>query len=140
MLLNIDPVLTGRLLWALDELGHGDAVVVADAHFTAAKLARKHLVDLPGLGSPRVLRAIRSVVVPDTYGPALDLMESPDGLQPVQWELIDAAELQGAEHRLVERFAFYDLAAEADLIIRTGETRIYGNALFRKGVTPVAAA
>lgn len=140
MLLKLDPLLTGRLLLALDEMGHGDAVVVADAHFTASKLARKHLIDLPGLSSPRVLTAIRSVTVPDTYGPALDLMESPDGLLPVQEELIAAARLDGTEWRMVERFAFYDLAAQAELIIRTGETRVYGNALFRKGVTPVADA
>lgn len=140
MLLNLDPVLTGRMLLALDEMGHGDGVVIADAHFTASKLARKHLIDLPGLSSPRVLAAIRSVMVPDTHGPALDLMECPDGVLPVQTELIDAARLEGCESRFVERFAFYDLAAEAELIIRTGETRTYGNALFRKGVTPVAQA
>lgn len=140
MLLNLDPILTGRLLLALDEMGHGDAVVIADAHFTAAKLAKKHLVDLPGLSSPRVLTAIRSVLVPDTYGPALDLMEAPGGLLPVQTELIDAAELDGGEPRLIERFAFYDLAEQAELIIRTGETRVYGNAIFRKGVTPVVQA
>ncbi len=136
MLLNLDPILTGQLLMALDEMGHGDAVVIADAHFTASKLAKKHLLDLPGLSSPRVLQAIRSVIVPDTY-PALDLMESPDGLLPVQTELIEAAGLTQADARLVERFAFYDLAAQAELIIRTGETRTYGNALLRKGVTPV---
>ena len=140
MLLNLDPILTGRLLLALDEMGHGDGVVIADAHFTASKLARKHLVDLPGLSSPRVLAAIRSVMVPDTHGPALDLMESPDGVLPVQEELIAAADLQGTEYRMIERFAFYDLAAQAELIIRTGETRVYGNALFRKGVTPVVRA
>lgn len=140
MLLNLDPVLTGRMLMALDEMGHGDAVVIADAHFTASKLARKHLIDLPGLSSPRVLTAIRSVMVPDTHGPSLDLMECPDGVLPVQTELIAAARLEGAESRFVERFAFYDLAREAELIIRTGETRVYGNALFRKGVTPVEPA
>ena len=131
MLLNLDPVLTGRLLLALDEMGHGDAVVVADAHFTASKLARKHLVDLP---------AIRSVIVPDTHGPTLDLMESPDGLLPVQSELVEAARLDGEPYRMIERFAFYDLAAEAELIVRTGETRTYGNAIFRKGVTPIGEA
>lgn len=137
MLLNLDPLLTGKLLLALDEMGHGDAVVIADAHFTAAKLARKHLIDLPGISSPRVLAAIRSVMVPDTYGPTLDLMESPDGLLEVQTELIAAARLEGEPYRMIERFAFYDLAAEAEVIIRTGETRTYGNAIFRKGVTPV---
>lgn len=138
MLLNLDPVLTGQLLLALDEMGHGDAVVIADAHFTASKLAKKHLVDLPGLSSPRVLTAIRSVIVPDTYGPTLDLMEAPDGMLPVQSELIEAAGLEGEPYRMIERFAFYDLAAEAELIIRTGETRTYGNAIFRKGVTPIS--
>ncbi len=139
MLLNLDPVLTGQLLLALDEMGHGDAVVIADAHFTASKLAKKHLIDMPGLSSPRVLRAIRSVMVPDTY-PALDLMESPEGLLPVQIELTEAAGLDAEGARMVERFAFYDLARDAELIIRTGETRTYGNALFRKGVTPVMSA
>lgn len=136
MLLNVDPILTGRLLLALDEMGHGDGVVVADAHFTASKLARKHLIDLPGLSAPRVLQAIRSVLVPDSHAAALDLMESPDGLLPVQTELIAAADLQGCEHRMIERFDFYDLAAEAEVIVRTGEPRPYGNAIFRKGVTP----
>ena len=140
MLLNLDPLLTGQLLMALDEMGHGDGVVIADAHFTASKLAKKHLIDLPEISSPRVLTAIRSVMVPDVYGPTLDLMESPDGLLPVQTELIEAAQLNGEPYRLIERFAFYDLAKEAELIIRTGETRTYGNALFRKGVTPVASA
>ncbi|MFV0406056.1 MAG: RbsD/FucU family protein [Propioniciclava sp.] len=139
MLYNIDPILTGRMLLALDEMGHGDAVVIADAHFTAAKLAKKHRVDLPGISAPRVLTAIRTVLIPDDVGPALDLMESPDGLLPVQEELIAAAGLTTAETSLVERFAFYERAAEAELIIRTGETRIYGNALLRKGVTPVTA-
>ena len=137
MLLNLDPVLSGRLLLALDEMGHGDAVVIADAHFTASRLARRHLIDLPGLGSPRVLAAIRSVLVPDTYGPTLDLMESPDGLLPVQTELIEAARLDGESYRMIERFAFYELAGQAEVIVRTGETRTYGNAIFRKGVTPV---
>ncbi len=140
MLLNIDPLLTGRMLLALDEMGHGNAVVIADAHFTAAALAKKHLIDLPGLSSPRVLAAVRSVLVPDTYGPTLDLMECPDGVQPVQEELIEAARLDGEPYRMIERFAFYDLAAQAELVIRTGETRIFGNAIFRKGVTPVVGA
>ena len=136
MLLNLDPILTGRLLLALDEMGHGDSVVIADAHFTASKLAKKHLIDMPGLTAPRVLQAVRSVIAPDDYGPPLDLMESPDGLLQVQQDLINAAGLTMADARLVERSAFFELARDAELIIRTGETRLYGNALFRKGVTP----
>lgn len=137
VLLNVDPVLTGALLRALDEMGHTDSVVIADAHFPAARLAKIHYVDLPLLSTPRVLEAVCSVIPPDDF-PGLDLMEAPgDDLLPVQSELIASAGLTRETTRLVERFAFYDLAAEASLIIRTGETRIYGNALLRKGVVPV---
>lgn len=138
MLLGIDPVLTGRLLEALDAMGHTDSVVIADAHFPAARLAGGNQVDLPGLSTPRVLRAICSVLPLDD-APGLDLMASPNpDLLDVQRELVDAAGLDdaGDGYELVERYAFYDRAAQAQLIIRTGETRIYGNALVRKGVVP----
>jgi L-fucose mutarotase len=91
MVLNRDRILTGRLLLALDEVGHGEAVVMGDARFTASKPAKKHLADLPGQSLPRVLKAIRSVMMPDTSGPTPDLMECLDGLLPVQEELIEAA-------------------------------------------------
>ena len=58
MLLNLDPVLTGQLPMALDEMEHGDAVVIADAHFAASKLARTHLTDLPGPSTRRALRVM----------------------------------------------------------------------------------
>lgn len=136
MLLGLDPVLTGRLLRALDEMGHTDSVVIADAHFPAARLAGRNAVDLPGLSTPRVLRAICSVLPLDD-APGLDLMASPEpGLLEVQRELVEAAGLSEGGYQLVERYAFYDLAAKAEFIIRTGETRIYGNALVRKGVVP----
>lgn len=139
MLLNIDPVLTGELLLALDEMGHTDSVVVADAHFPASRiaaLAGAACIDVPGLSTPRVLAAVRSVLPPDADGDALDLMDAPGGLLEVQSELIEAAGLTLETTNIVERFAFYDVAAKASLIIRTGETRIYGNAIFRKGVVP----
>lgn len=44
MLNGIDPLLTGELLAALDAMGHGDCVVLADAHFPAARLATRALV------------------------------------------------------------------------------------------------
>ena len=138
MLLTLDPVLTGTILKALDEMGHGDSVVVADAHFPGARLAASAgavFVDLPTLSTPRVLKAICTVVPPDDLpAPGLDLMVCPDGLLDVQRELVEAAGLTVQTSNFVDRFAFYDIAARASLIIRTGETRIYGNALLRKGV------
>ncbi|MEO6505079.1 MAG: RbsD/FucU domain-containing protein [Terrimesophilobacter sp.] len=133
MLSGIDPILTGQLLAQLDAMGHSDAVVVADAHFPAERLARRLLV-LPGLTTPDVLRAIRSVIPLDD-APSLDLMTSADGIRlPVQDELIDAAGAADRDVQFLGRHEFYDVAADAFLVVRTGETRTYGNALLRKGV------
>ncbi len=142
MLLGISPILSGDLLRHLDAMGHSDAVAVVDAHFPAHRLATR-LVELPTLGSPEVLAAIASVVPPDVGDDlaGLDLMQNAEGtVLAVQQELISAAGLGASDVRFVERFMFYDLAESAFLIVRTGETRVYGNALLRKGVVPSAPA
>ena len=132
MLAGIHPLLSGPLLAHLDALGHSDAVVVADAHFPAARLTDR-VVELPGTTAPHVLAALRTVIPLDD-DPALDLMRSADGeVLPVQAELVAVAGAQDT-HRYLERFAFYDVAAAAQVIVRTGETRVYGNAVLRKGV------
>lgn len=133
---GISPILTGELLAHLDAMGHSDAVVLADAHFPAARLARRLLV-LPGLGTPEVLRAVRTVTPLDD-APALDLMAAAGGVrQPVQDELIDAAGAGERDVRFVGRHDFYEVAADAYLIVRTGETRTYGNAVLRKGIVTI---
>lgn len=133
MLQGIHPLLTGALLHALDAMGHSDAVVVADAHFPAAALGSR-LVELPGTSTPDVVAAIRTVLPLDD-APALDLMTSADGdVLEVQRELMAAAGTAEQTTRFVDRFAYYDLARTAFVIVRTGETRSYGNALLRKGL------
>jgi len=133
MLEGINPLLTGELLLHLDRMGHSDAVVIADAHFPAWALGER-VIDLPGTTTPEVLAAIRTVIPLDD-APGLDLMESADGeVLDVQQELMRAAGTTVESTRFVERFAYYELAAPAYLMVRTGETRKYGNALLRKGV------
>ena len=133
MLEGINPLLTGALLKHLDEMGHSDSVVVADAHFPAHALGAR-VLDLPGTSTPDVLAAIRSVVPLDD-SPALDLMESADAtVLDVQRELMQAAGTDEASTRFIERFAYYEVAKTSYLIVRTGEGRKYANALLRKGV------
>lgn len=133
MLMGIHPLLTGELLAHLDAMGHSDAVVLADAHFPAARLATRLLV-FPGTGTPQLVAAIRTVLPLDDP-PALDVMATPDGAPPpVQQELITAAGVDRAAVRFLDRHAFYAAAAGAFLVVRTGETRVYGNATLRKGV------
>ncbi|MDR7183755.1 L-fucose mutarotase [Microbacterium trichothecenolyticum] len=131
MLEGINPLLTGELLLHLDRMGHSDAVVIADAHFPAWAIGAR-VIDLPGTTTPEVLAAVRSVV-PLDEAPALDLMASADGeVLDVQRELAAAAGVD--DPRYVDRFEYYGLAKTAYVIVRTGETRKYGNALLRKGV------
>lgn len=137
MLAGIHPLLTGELLAHLDAMGHSDSVVLADAHFPAQRLARR-LITFPGLGTPDVLAAVRSVLPLDD-SPAVDLMATPDRTRlPVQAALVAAAGVGWDDVRLVDRHRFYDVAAEAYLIVRTGETRVYGNVILRKGVVTAA--
>jgi len=131
VLSGINPLLTGPLLAHLDAMGHSDAVVLADAHFPAHRLGAR-VLDLPGVTTPDLMAAIRTVLPLDD-APAVDLMATPDGERlPVQEGLIAAAGTQDV--RFLDRYAFYDAAAPAYLIVRTGETRVYGNAILRKGV------
>lgn len=133
MLEGINPLLTGELLLRLDEMGHSDAVVVVDAHFPAASLGR-HVIDLPGTSASDVVAAIREVLPLDD-APAVDVMESADGeVVEAQRDLMAAAGTTTETTRFVERFAYYAAARDAYLVVRTGETRKYGNALLRKGV------
>jgi L-fucose mutarotase len=131
VLSGIHPLLTGPLLAHLDAMGHSDAVVLADAHFPAHRLGSR-VLDLPGVTTPDLMAAIRTVVPLDD-APAVDLMATPDGERlPVQVELVTAAGT--TDVRFLDRFGFYEAAAPAYLIVRTGETRVYGNAILRKGV------
>ena len=139
MLEGIHPLLTGELLLHLDRMGHSDAVVVADAHFPAWGLGAR-VVDLPGTTTPEVVAAIRTVLPLDD-APGLDLMTSADGeVLDVQRELMAAAGTELDTTAFVERFAYYEVAKSAYLMVRTGETRKYGNALLRKGVVGHSSA
>ena len=136
MLQGIDPLLTGELLAALDAMGHSDALCLADAHFPADRVAERLLV-MAGVGTPELLQAIRTVLPLDD-APALDLMTSADGNRlPVQDQLIAAAGVAEDGIRFLDRHVFYEEARSAYLVVRTGETRTYGNAIVRKGVVEI---
>lgn len=63
MLKGIDPLLFPELLKLLAEMGHDDALVLADANFTAHQLAAgKPVLRLPGIGMARAVQAVCSVL------------------------------------------------------------------------------
>lgn len=138
MLKGIDRLLTGDLLKALCDMGHGDELVIADANFPAETVA-KRLIRIPGIDGVRIAEAIMSVFPVDTYvdNPAC-VMDLTDGdkakgmPEPVIWG--DYRRIIGMKLGLIERFAFYERAKKAYLVIQTGEERQYGNLLLTKGV------
>ena len=137
MLKGIDKILTGDLLKALCDMGHGDMLVIADANFPAETVAG-NLIRVSGIDGVRMLEAILSVFPVDTYvaHPAA-VMDLTDGdkakgmPEPVIWK--DYRRLCG-EPELVERFDFYERARDAFVVIQTGEERQYGNLILTKGV------
>ena len=135
VLSGIHPILVGDLLAGLDRLGHGDELVVADANFPAHTVGAT-VVETPGLASPVVVAAIRTVIPLDEYeSESVLLMRAEGDERPaVQLELVEAAEAPEGRVAELERFAFYDRAAGARLVVRTGELRAYGNLILRKGV------
>jgi L-fucose mutarotase len=147
MLKNIDPILTPELLAVLMEMGHEDAIVVADANFTAARFrahtAFQKIIRMPGLSIARVSRAVLSVLplgIPDElpvrYMHITD--SAADHVNQAQQDVIDIVRADpvnaGISPQAVERFAFYELAKQAHVIIQTGDLAPYANFMFKKGV------
>jgi L-fucose mutarotase len=135
VLSGIHPILVGDLIAALDRLGHGEELVVADANFPAHGVGAT-VVETPGLPSPAVVAAIRTVIPLDVYeAESVLLMRSEDAERPaVQQELVAAASAPPERVAELERFAFYERARGSRLVVRTGEQRPSGNLLLRKGV------
>jgi L-fucose mutarotase len=138
MLKGIDALLTADLLHALASAGHGDRVAIVDANFPAARVARR-LILLSGVDAPRALDAILSVLPVDTFEPEPvvvmqvvgDAAAVPD---PVR-DFINVLDRHDAPAPVaLERHAFYAAAADAFVVVQTGERRFYGNVLVTKGV------
>lgn len=140
MLRNIPPILSPDLLWTLRAMGHGDDLVIADANFPATALgARCHRLD--GLTATDVLRAVLTVLPLDQYvqNPVvvMEVVDDPDATPPIVAEFQKITTMTAdnpANLDKLERFAFYDRAKSAFAIIQTGETRLYGNIILKKGV------
>ena len=140
MLKGLDPLLGPDLLHVLAAMGHGDELVIADANFPAASIARR-LVRLDGVDAPRALRAVLSVLPVDTFTPTpaavMAVVGDPGAVPPpvrAFQPIVDAAAGRPVRIEVLERFAFYERARAAFAVVATGEPRPYGNILVVKGV------
>lgn len=149
MLKNIDPLLTPELLYVLALMGHGDELAIVDANFPAYSVARGtchgRAISVAGASTPAVARAVLSVLpLDDRETTPLRVMSAPDGTpcevhQEIQ-QLVKSVPGGTVALGGVERFAFYDASRLCFAIVQTGERRLYGNVLIKKGVVPTDGA
>lgn len=144
MLKGISPLLSPELLATLCRMGHGDEIVLADAHFPGDTMGRR-VLRADGLDIAALIDAVLPLFELDSYVQApLVMMAAVEGdtLDPRVESSYRAAVDRHAPATppiaRIDRFAFYDRAREAYAVVMTGETAKYGNIILKKGVTPVA--
>ena len=144
MLKGIDPIISPDLLKILSEMGHGDEIVLSDAHFPGHTFCPKNVVRGDGLQIPDLLEGIIPIFELDSYddplimmaaveGDALDPQVEADYMAAIKKDAPDAPDV-----KRIGRFEFYDRAEKAFACVVTGTTAKYGNIILKKGVTPLA--
>lgn len=143
MLVGISPVVGPELLATLCRMGHGDEIVLADAHFPGHSV-HSNVIRADGIRIPDLLAGILPLMTLDNYvdSPVMMMDAVPgDKLDPTvearYWAVIDRIWPETPAITRIERFAFYERAKKAFAVVMTGETAKYGNIILKKGVTPV---
>ena len=140
MLKNIPQNIGPDLLKILNEMGHGDDIVIADGNFPAASKA-KRLIRMDGLSATEVLDSILKLFPLDTYVEnPVSLMQvvKGDTYVPTIWDefkkiIIDNNEPL-EEFEYLEKPEFYSKSEKAYAIVATSEKELYANIILKKGV------
>ena len=143
MLKGISPLISPELLMELASMGHGDEIVLADAHFPGDTY-NENVIRADGLKITDLLEAILPLFELDAYVDhplmMMDAVDS-DELDPsVEESYLNSIHKTNPEVPAIlriDRFEFYDRAEDAFAVVMTGETAKYGNIILKKGVTPV---
>ena len=143
MLKGISPLLSPELLSVLYRMGHGDEIILADAHFPGETF-NTNVLRADGIKIPDLLAAILPLFELDQYVEnPLIMMDAVvgDTLDPkVEERYLKSIHLTNPKVNPIERlerFAFYERAKSAYAVVITGETAKYGNIILKKGVTPL---
>ena len=144
MLIGISPLISPDLLALLHRMGHGDEIILADAHFPGDTYG-KRVLRADGIKIPAMLDAILPLFALDTYVESpltMMLAASGDQLDPAveisYRQAIDKHWPTTPPIQHIERFDFYARATQAFAVLMTGETAKYGNIILKKGVTPIS--
>src|SRR5579864_4792578 len=137
MLIGISPLIGPELLNVLFCMGHGDEIILADAHFPGETVGQR-VVRADGLRVADLLDAILPLFALDSYveSPLVMMAAVPgDTLDPqveISYRLaIDRHWPKTPAIQRLERFAFYERSRQAFAVVMTGETAKYGNILLK---------
>ncbi len=140
MLKGIDPLLSGDLLKLLDDMGHGDALLLVDRNYPAAA-SGKPVVRLGEASIVRAATAILSVFPLDAFVEhplqRMEVEDDPVRTTPAQDELLALArrsEGRDLEYGVIPRLDFYRRAAGAFAVVHTLDAQPYGCFILYKGV------
>jgi len=143
MLKGISPLISPELLAVMARMGHGDELILADAHFPGETFNNR-IIRADGLRIPDLLLGILPLYELDSYVPAPLIMMAAvagDELDPKVEESylksIHVTNPNVAPIQRIDRFEFYERAKKAFAVVMTGETAKYGNIILKKGVTPL---
>lgn len=144
MLNRISPILSPELLDALYRMGHGDEILLADAHFPGDTFGQR-VIRADGHSIPTLLKAILPLLPLDAYVKAPLAMMSAvpgDSLDPrVEARYRSAIASSGFDIDIqierVERFDFYERAKTNYAVVMTGEMSKYGNLILKKGLANI---
>ena len=139
MLKGIDPLINAPLLTVLAEMGHGDEIAIVDSNFPAVTMGKR--VVLISASASATLDAVLTLMPVDDFvdAPAavMEVVGAPNEIPETVREFqkcLNEAEGRTIKMDRIDRFAFYERARAAFAIIATGETRLYGCILVKKGV------
>ncbi|MCY4261517.1 MAG: ribose ABC transporter [Rhodobacteraceae bacterium] len=140
MLHMIDPVLSPDLLHTLASMGHGDDLVIVDANYPGTA-SGPPCIRADGISASAVLRGVLQLMPLDTFvpDPAITMQDvsqphvTPDAVKDFQSIINETAD-NPADVTSLERFAFYERAREGFAVVQTGERRLYGCIILKKGI------
>ena len=139
MLKNLDPILGPELLGTLRAMGHGDEIAIVDGNYPAES-AGPEIIRAHGHMATRILEAVLSVLPLDEFVPdpaiRMEVVGKPNHLEPVmeEFQAIISRHEPDVKLKSLERFAFYKRVNGAFAIVSTGERRLYGNIILKKGI------
>jgi L-fucose mutarotase len=139
MLKNIASCISPDLLKVLAEMGHGDEIVLADAHFPGHSMNAR-VLRADGVPANTLLGGILPLFELDSHADPLVMMAAMEGDQlDLQLEIRYLKTIRqfvpaARPPVRIDRFAFYERTRKSFAVVITGETGKYGNILLKKGI------